>query len=94
MKAEIEVLDLCNWPDFSGPVLTHLENHSNAVKPHPAAPNGLMPSSIKAFFNSSPIEPEEGVYFSRAELPKRFQYKPLKEEEIENVLTGGAILTY
>lgn len=57
------------------------------------APNGLRPSgstSNTAFHNSNPVEPQNGESFSRSELSARFRYKPIKEEEIEQVTSGGA----
>lgn len=37
-----------------------------------------------------PVKPQEGEYFDRNDLPKRFWRTPWSEEEIEAVGTGGA----
>lgn len=61
------------------------------------APNGLRPSGSASnikFHNSNPLEPQNGEAFSRSELSARFRYKPLKEEEIEQVASGGAELVF
>merc|ERR1711890_174541 len=75
------------------------ENISHAVKAHPCAPDGKVPGSsgLGAGTSSgsqfkSGIEPREGEVFSRAELSPRFRYKPIKDSEIEQLLSGGAEL--
>ncbi|KAK6197455.1 uncharacterized protein RJT21DRAFT_123279 [Scheffersomyces amazonensis] len=77
----------------------HTAKHiSHEVKPHPYAPNGILPSSITAaisnYFNSNPIEPKEGQFFSRSELSPRFRYKAPKDLEIDDILSGGADILY
>ncbi|KAI5956209.1 hypothetical protein KGF54_000684 [Candida jiufengensis] len=76
---------------------------SHAAKAHPFAPEGITPGSVgsssngtqsRSYHNSNPIDPQNGEFFSRSELPKRFQYKPIKEFEIENVSSGGADVIY
>ncbi|EGW32110.1 uncharacterized protein SPAPADRAFT_61184 [Spathaspora passalidarum NRRL Y-27907] len=70
---------------------------SGAVKPHPMAPNGQLPGSASgttSYHNPNPIQPAEGEYFSRSELPLRFRYKAIKDSEIDNVLSGGAEFVY
>ncbi|RCK60638.1 hypothetical protein Cantr_08011 [Candida viswanathii] len=69
----------------------------HSAGPHPMAPNGLRPSggdSAAAYKNSNPVEPQNGEHFSRSELSARFRYKPIKEEEIEQVESGGAELVF
>lgn len=39
-----------------------------------------------------PVEPKEGEYFDRDQLPKRFRRTTWSEEEIEAVSSGGASL--
>ncbi|OGM41798.1 hypothetical protein ABOM_009245 [Aspergillus bombycis] len=39
-----------------------------------------------------PIQPKQGEYFDRSELPHRFQRLPWSEAEIEAIETGGASL--
>ena len=65
------------------------------------APEGLLPGSSSSstvsysrYQNPNPIQPKEGEYFSRSELPSRFRYKPIKDSDIENVLSGGAEIVY
>ena len=61
------------------------------------APNGLRPGSSSGAsrnFNSASIEPKEGEYFSRSQLPKRFQYRLPKEDEAENIIAGGAEIVF
>ncbi|KAK6457917.1 uncharacterized protein RJT20DRAFT_125799 [Scheffersomyces xylosifermentans] len=71
---------------------------SKAVKPHPLAPKGEIPggaaSSGSTYFNSNPIEPKEGEFFSRAQLSQRFRYKVPKEDEIEDIISGGAEVVF
>jgi small subunit ribosomal protein YMR-31 len=74
---------------------------SHAVRAHPCAPDGKVPGSsglasgptIGSQYKSG-IEPREGEVFSRAELSPRFRYKPIKESEIEQLLSGGAELVF
>lgn len=65
---------------------------------HPMAPEGLRPGSgsgsSSTYFNANPIEPKEGEYFSRSQLPKRFQYSLPKEDEADNILAGGAEIVF
>ncbi|KAG2734887.1 hypothetical protein G9P44_002893 [Scheffersomyces stipitis] len=72
------------------------KNVSSAVKAHPMAPNGQIPSgaAVSTYFNSNPIEPKEGEFFSRSQLSARFRYKAPKDLEIEDVLSGGADIVY
>lgn len=62
------------------------------------APNGELPgsrSTVKStYFNSNPIEPKEGEFFSRSQLSERFRYKAPKASEAENVESGGAELVF
>lgn len=63
------------------------------------APNGEMPGQVGSlsgslYVNPNPVEPKEGVFFSRSELSKRFRYKVPKEEEMENIESGGAALVF
>ncbi|CUM65333.1 uncharacterized protein PRCAT00002968001 [Priceomyces carsonii] len=51
-------------------------------------------SSGSSYINNNPIDPKEGEVFSRAELPTRFRYKPIKDSEIDNVNQGGAELVF
>ncbi|RLV95256.1 hypothetical protein JA1_001250 [Spathaspora sp. JA1] len=70
---------------------------SGAVKAHPMAPNGQLPGSSgssSSYHNSNPLQPSEGEYFLRSELPLRFRYKVIKDSEIDNVLSGGADFVY
>lgn len=74
---------------------------SHAVKAHPCAPAGKVPgSSVEATGtpsgsqHKSGIEPRDGEVFSRAELSPRFRYKPIKDSEIEQLLSGGAELVF
>lgn len=39
-----------------------------------------------------PVEPKQGEYFDRNELPERFHRLPWTEAEIEAIETGGASL--
>ncbi|RHZ68822.1 hypothetical protein CDV55_100700 [Aspergillus turcosus] len=39
-----------------------------------------------------PVQPEQGQFFDRAELPARFHRLPWTEAEIEAIETGGASL--
>ncbi|KAL2177298.1 uncharacterized protein P884DRAFT_200146 [Thermothelomyces heterothallicus CBS 202.75] len=39
-----------------------------------------------------PVNPPEGVFFDRNELPARFRRQPLSAAEIEAIETGGATL--
>ncbi|KAE8348571.1 hypothetical protein BDV28DRAFT_143182 [Aspergillus coremiiformis] len=39
-----------------------------------------------------PVQPKQGEFFDRAELPSRFQRLPWTEAEIEAIETGGASL--
>ncbi|KAI5958730.1 uncharacterized protein KGF55_005729 [Candida pseudojiufengensis] len=77
----------------------------HAAKAHPLAPEGIVPGSVgssssssttqsRSFHNSNPVDPQHGEFFSRSELPKRFQYKPIKDFEIDNVISGGADIIY
>ncbi|MDC6271318.1 ribosomal protein S36 [Acetobacter pasteurianus] len=78
----------------------------HAAKIHPLAPEGLIPGSVgsssgshsstqtRSYHNSNPIQPKEGEFFSRSELPQRFRYKPIKDFEIDNVQSGGADIIY
>jgi len=51
-------------------------------------------AAATSYSNSTPIEAGEGEYFSRSELPSRFQYKAPKEDEIEDIISGGADLVW
>lgn len=71
------------------------------MKPHPSAPNGLVPGSTGLASSSaggslwkSGIEPRDGEVFSRAELSPRFRYKPIKDFEIDQLISGGAELVF
>lgn len=46
------------------------------------------------FAHKSDVEPSNGEAFSRSQLSKRFQYTFPKEEEIENILSGGAEVVF
>ena len=39
-----------------------------------------------------PVEPKEGQYFDRSDLPQRFHRLPWSDVEIEAIETGGASL--
>lgn len=39
-----------------------------------------------------PIQPKQGEYFDRNELPKRFRRTPFTEAEMDAIQTGGASL--
>ncbi|KAK7680457.1 hypothetical protein QCA50_016455 [Cerrena zonata] len=72
---------------------------SNAVKQHPCAPEGLVPGKgevIKStpYFNSNSIEPKDGEVFSRSQLSPRFRYSFPKEDEAENIISGGASIVF
>nr|P9WES8.1 RecName: Full=Alpha-ketoglutarate dehydrogenase subunit 4, mitochondrial; Short=alpha-KGDH subunit 4; AltName: Full=2-oxoglutarate dehydrogenase complex component 4; Short=OGDHC subunit 4 [Thermochaetoides thermophila DSM 1495] len=41
-----------------------------------------------------PVEPPQGVYFDRNDLPERFRRQPLTPDEIEAIETGGGHLLY
>lgn len=58
------------------------------------APNGLRPSAGSSYSNTSSIEPKEGEYFSRSQLPLRFRYKLPKDDEAENIISGGAEIVF
>lgn len=79
------------WYYYSIKILTILES---AAGVHPMAPNGIRPASNSSYFNASSIEPEEGVFFSRSQLSNRFQYKLPKEDEADNIITGGAEVVF
>ncbi|EGV65629.1 hypothetical protein PSN45_003598 [Yamadazyma tenuis] len=66
---------------------------------HPMAPDGLKPSSSSGttsspFSNPNPLEPKDGEYFSRSQLPLRFRYKVPKEDEAANIVSGGAEIVF
>ncbi|KAK6465503.1 hypothetical protein DFJ63DRAFT_23678 [Scheffersomyces coipomensis] len=97
MKASAGILKHIPLIKFVGG--PHVAHHASAaVKPHPYAPNGLVPtslaSSISSYFNPSSIEPKEGEFFSRSQLSPRFRYSAPKEIEIDEVLSGGADIIY
>jgi small subunit ribosomal protein YMR-31 len=80
-------------------ILLTTANHSfleSVAGVHPQAPNGLRPSAGNAtpFFNSNPIEPKDGEFFSRSQLPLRFRYKAPKDDEMENITSGGAEIVF
>ncbi|ODV79130.1 uncharacterized protein CANTADRAFT_26171 [Suhomyces tanzawaensis NRRL Y-17324] len=86
---------------FVGGPHTAPKNVSHAAKAHPMAPNGELPGSGSSgssagasYFNKNPVEPQNGEFFSRSQLSSRFRYKAPKEEEIDNVITGGAALVF
>lgn len=58
------------------------------------APHGLKPTAGSSYSNTNPIEPKEGEYFSRSQLPLRFRYKLPKEDEAENIISGGAEVVF
>ncbi|KAG5417835.1 hypothetical protein I9W82_005471 [Candida metapsilosis] len=71
--------------------------------PHPLAPKGVVPGSVgvssngsqsRSFHHNSPVEPQNGEYFSRSELPKRFRYPAVKDWEIDQVSSGGAEVVF
>lgn len=69
---------------------------SHGAAAHPCA-NGVVPLSFSAgaaATNQSPIEAGEGEWFSRAELPLRFQYKLPKQAEGEDIESGGADIVW
>ncbi|CCE81721.1 Piso0_002387 [Millerozyma farinosa CBS 7064] len=73
------------------------EKVSSAVRAHPLAPNGEIPGKMSGSgrsFSSGPIELKEGEVASRSQLSKRFHYRAPKEDEIEQVLSGGAEVVF
>ncbi|CAK7892015.1 hypothetical protein CAAN1_01S08130 [[Candida] anglica] len=95
MKASVRVFQRVPLIKFVGGPHLAPKNLDHSVKAHSQAPDGLKPSSAKStYFNSNPIEPEEGVFFSRSQLPARFKYSPPKQSEIDNVISGGADLVF
>ncbi|KAI5967161.1 hypothetical protein CANMA_003218 [Candida margitis] len=77
--------------------------HPVPTGPHPLAPKGVVPGSVgtssgssqsRSFHHSSPIEPQNGEFFSRSELPKRFRYPTIKDWEIDQVSSGGAEVVF
>lgn len=60
-----------------------------------AQQHGPLRKSIGAQAASrlGPIEPPQGHYFDRNELPERFRRSPLSLAEIEAIETGGATLS-
>lgn len=73
---------------------------SHAIKPHPCAPEGLVPaaaaaaSAIVSSIYKGSLEPKDGEYFSRSELPARFRYTPPSELEMEDIISGGAEVVF
>ncbi|KAI1129848.1 hypothetical protein F5Y10DRAFT_237398 [Nemania abortiva] len=59
-----------------------------------AQQHGPLRKSIGALSASrlGPIEPPQGHYFDRNQLPERFRRTPLTAAEIEAIETGGATL--
>jgi small subunit ribosomal protein YMR-31 len=88
----------CSLVHRGEPLLTcFAENIDHTPKPHPSAPNGLMPSggnSKSTYFNDSSIEPEEGVFFSRSQLSPRFRYTLARSNENDQVNSGGAEIVF
>ncbi|KAI5950678.1 hypothetical protein KGF57_004226 [Candida theae] len=81
----------------------------HAAGPHPLAPKGVVPGSVgmsssssssssgsqsRSFHHKSPVEPQNGEFFSRSELPKRFRYPTIKDWEIDQVSSGGADVVF
>ncbi|KAG7193345.1 uncharacterized protein KQ657_000762 [Scheffersomyces spartinae] len=73
---------------------------SHSVKAHPCAPEGLVPAAasaasaiVSSIFKGS-LEPKDGEYFSRSELPARFRYTPPTELEMEDIISGGAEVVF
>ncbi|CAI5759779.1 unnamed protein product [Candida verbasci] len=73
----------------------------HAAQAHPFAPNGLMPgqgssssSNSTPYHNPNSIKPKDGECFSRSELPERFRYKAIKDQEIDDIISGGAEVIY
>ncbi|KAI3403604.1 hypothetical protein KGF56_003649 [Candida oxycetoniae] len=76
------------------------------AKAHPFAPNGIIPGkmgisttvkssfSISSYHNANPVQPQHGEFFARSELPERFRYKPVKDFEMEQIISGGAEIVY
>ncbi|KAL7623624.1 hypothetical protein AAE478_005176 [Parahypoxylon ruwenzoriense] len=62
-----------------GPLRKTIGTSSNGIGTQPAASLG-------------PVEPPNGVYFDRNQLPERFRRVPLSAAEIEAIETGGATL--
>lgn len=72
---------------------TNILEASSVAKPHPLG-NGVLPAASKSTVSYAPIEAKDGEVLSRAELPARFQYKAPKEDEIEDICSGGADLVW
>ncbi|KAE8388557.1 hypothetical protein BDV23DRAFT_158964 [Aspergillus alliaceus] len=60
----------------------------------PLSRGSFIQGSIGRSSGSSlgPVEPKNGEFFDRTELPSRFQRLPWSEAEIEAIETGGASL--
>lgn len=77
-------------------------------RPHPESPRGELPLSFRQYRQNSqthgPLGGKgtasattasgAGTFESRSQLPSRFRYNELSEDEIENVNAGGAALVF
>jgi len=74
--------------------LNYSSSSSAAPTPYPLTSSTVVYGAIGGSSGRSlgPIEPKQGEFFDRNDLPKRFRRTPWSEEEIEAVTSGGASL--
>ncbi|YCL18234.1 Putative mitochondrial 37S ribosomal protein [Komagataella phaffii] len=70
-----------------GPHVFKASTKSTIGQPHPLAPNNLVPSAVSQVAKDLKFE-------YRGDLSKRFQYRPIRDNEIELVNGGGSTVVF